>query len=80
MIWSRSSSIDRSISSAPPRIRARVLAAHRRADRITVELAAGDRSRLFEWDMIDSTDALPPATGDDVVLRPTRVLFYPREA
>jgi sulfate transport system ATP-binding protein len=61
-------------------IRARVLAAHRRADRITVELAVGDRDKPFEWDMIDSTDAAPPVVGDDVVLRPTRALFYPREA
>ena len=60
-------------------IRARVLAAHRRADRITIELAVGDCAKAFEWDMIDSTDAAPPAVGEDVVLRPTRAMFYPRE-
>ena len=61
-------------------IRARVIAAHRRADRITIELAVGDRARAFEWDMIDSMDAVPPTVGDEVLLRPTRAVFYPREA
>jgi sulfate transport system ATP-binding protein len=61
-------------------IRARVLATHRRADRITIELAVGDRAKAFEWDMIDSMDAVPPTVGEDVMLRPARAMFYPREA
>ena len=59
-------------------IHARVIAAHRRADRITVELAVGNRSRPFEWDMIDSMDAAPPAPDEALLLRPTRAKFYPR--
>ncbi|MFZ2753681.1 MAG: hypothetical protein WAZ48_09585, partial [Lysobacteraceae bacterium] len=61
-------------------IRARALATHRRADRITIELAIGDRAKAFEWDMIDSSDAVPPSVGDDVVVRPARAMFYPRGA
>jgi len=61
-------------------IRARVLASHLRADRITVELAVGEIAKPFEWDMIDSTDAAPPKVGERVILRPTRAKFYPRTA
>ncbi|MES2670426.1 MAG: sulfate/molybdate ABC transporter ATP-binding protein [Pseudomonadota bacterium] len=61
-------------------IPARVLASHLRADRITVELAVGDLAKPFEWDMIDSTDAAPPAVGERVILRPARAKFYPRAA
>ena len=61
-------------------IRARVLALHLRADRITVELAVGELAKPFEWDMIDSTEATPPAVGEHVILRPARAKFYPRAA
>ncbi len=61
-------------------IPARVLASHLRADRITVELAVGELAKPFEWDMIDSTDAAPPAVGERVLLRPARAKFYAREA
>ncbi len=61
-------------------IPARVLASHLRADRITVELAVGELAKPFEWDMIDSTDAAPPAVGERVILRPARAKFYPRAA
>ncbi len=61
-------------------IPARVLASHLRADRITVELAVGKLAKPFEWDMIDSTDARPPAVGEHVILRPVRAKFYPRAA
>ena len=57
-------------------IAARVLAVHHRAGRITLEMAVGDVSRPFEWDMAESADQLP-VLGDDVVLRPTRPTFYP---
>ena len=60
-------------------IPARVLASHRRADRITVELAVGEQSKPFEWDMIATPGVVAPVAGQTLRLRPSRVRFYPRE-
>lgn len=72
--------IDSERNAGSDGIPARVLASHLRADRITVELAVGELAKPFEWDMIDSTDAAPPAVGERVLLRPARAKFYPRAA
>ena len=49
---------------------ARVLAVHRRSDRITVELAVEGQERTLEADLQDRADAALPAPGDMVGLRP----------
>jgi sulfate transport system ATP-binding protein len=61
-------------------IRARVLASHRRADRITVELEVGEHAKPFEWDMIATPGIVAPVAGEALRLKPSRVRFYPRQA
>ncbi|MBL8264557.1 MAG: sulfate/molybdate ABC transporter ATP-binding protein [Xanthomonadaceae bacterium] len=58
-------------------IRARVSAVHRRADRITVELAPGGGVRPIEWERVVEDDIALPAIGEALVLRPTRPHFFP---
>lgn len=60
-------------------IRARVLASHRRADRITIDLAVGEHPKPFEWDMIATPGLVPPLPGQALRLQPSRVRFYPRD-
>ena len=60
-------------------IRARVLASHRRADRITIDLAVGEHPKPFEWDMIATPGLVPPSPGQALRLQPSRVRFYPRD-
>jgi sulfate transport system ATP-binding protein len=61
-----------------PGIAGEVRATHRRADRITIELALPGRARPLEWDMLDTPDASPPPPGAQLRLAPLRALFYPR--
>jgi sulfate transport system ATP-binding protein len=56
---------------------ARVLAVHRRADRITVELAVGRQERLLELDLPASPDTIPPRAGQAVGVQALRYRFYP---
>jgi sulfate transport system ATP-binding protein len=56
---------------------ARVLAVHRRADRITVELAAGHQDRLLELDLPANPDTVPPAPGQRVGVQALRYRLYP---
>jgi len=56
---------------------ARVLAVHRRADRITVELAAERQERLLELDLPASPDTVPPRPGQAVGVQALRYRVYP---
>ncbi|NUS37997.1 MAG: sulfate/molybdate ABC transporter ATP-binding protein [Lysobacter sp.] len=56
---------------------ARVLAVHRRADRITVELAAERQERVLELDLPASPDTVPPAPGRTVGVQALRHRLYP---
>jgi sulfate/thiosulfate transport system ATP-binding protein len=57
---------------------AEVIAAHRRADRITLELHLPGQARSLELDSIANGDA-PPAAGARVGVRPRAWKVYPRE-
>ncbi|MFZ5635741.1 MAG: sulfate/molybdate ABC transporter ATP-binding protein [Pseudomonadota bacterium] len=53
-----------------------VIASHRRAERIIVELAVRGSDRPFEWDLIASPGVAPPANGETLWLRPSRTRIY----
>lgn len=55
---------------------ARVIAAHRLADRITLELAAGGQSRPVELDFAATPGLTTPAPGSTVGLLPLRYRVY----
>ncbi len=57
-----------------------VLATRRRADRTTVELAVGETTQPFEWDMADAPGVPMPMPGQQLRLQPLRVRFLPRSA
>ncbi|WP_123770073.1 sulfate/molybdate ABC transporter ATP-binding protein [Vulcaniibacterium tengchongense] len=57
---------------------ARVLALHRLAERITVELQVEGQARPFELDLVATPDTRPPAPGSAVGLRLLRYRVYPR--
>lgn len=56
-------------------IRGTVVALHRRADRTTVELAVGEGTQPFEWDMADAPGVPTPTPGQQLLLQPLRVRF-----
>ncbi len=55
-----------------------VIASHRRAERIIVELAVRGSDRPFEWDLIASPGVTAPSEGQTLWLRPERPSIYPR--
>ncbi len=56
---------------------ARVLAAHRLADRITIELAVDGQPQALELDLAATPDVVIPAPGSVVGLQPLRYRAYP---
>ena len=55
---------------------ARVLAVQRRADRVTIEFAVEGQEGTLEADLPDRADAVLPAPGDGVGLRPQRYRVF----
>lgn len=55
-----------------------VLAAHHRADRVTLELRVAAQTRPLEWDRIDTLENDLPKCGDIIPLKPQRWRLYPR--
>jgi sulfate transport system ATP-binding protein len=58
---------------------ASVIEAHRRADRITIELAVAGQARPLEVDRIATADAVLPAPGTRCAVRPRAWTLYPRD-
>lgn len=67
---------DLALSAAGDGLAARVLAAHRLADRITLELQLAGQARSLELDLVATPDAVVPAIGSIVGLRPLRYRVY----
>jgi sulfate transport system ATP-binding protein len=59
---------------------ARVVAAHRLADRITLELQLDGQPRALELDLIARPDVEIPSAGSRIGVRPLRWQAYPRDA
>ncbi|QSX79289.1 sulfate/molybdate ABC transporter ATP-binding protein [Agrilutibacter solisilvae] len=57
---------------------ARVLAAHRLADRITLELDLPGQSRTLEFDVAATPDVETPAVGRTIAVKPLRYRVYSR--
>ena len=57
---------------------ARVVAAHRLADRITLELEVEGQARPLELDFAATPDVETPAVGNVVAVKPLRYQVYPR--
>ncbi|WP_408951926.1 sulfate/molybdate ABC transporter ATP-binding protein [Lysobacter sp. Hz 25] len=55
---------------------ARVLSAHRLAERITLELLVEGQTRPLELDLVATPDAVTPAPGSTVHVRPLRYRVY----
>jgi sulfate transport system ATP-binding protein len=55
---------------------ARVISSHRLAERITLELVVEGQSRPLELDLVATPDAVPPASGSTVHVRPLRYRVY----
>ncbi|TWI01901.1 sulfate transport system ATP-binding protein [Luteimonas cucumeris] len=68
---------DIALVAADAGLRAEVVAVHRRADRITLELSAQTQSRLLELDLPTSSDTPLPAIGSAVGLQLQRYRVYP---
>ena len=58
---------------------ARVVAAHRLADRITLELEVEGQARPLELDFAATPDVETPAVGNVVAVKPLRYQVYPRQ-
>ncbi|WP_226468901.1 sulfate/molybdate ABC transporter ATP-binding protein [Luteimonas panaciterrae] len=58
-------------------LRGHVVAAHRLADRIVVEVALPERSRTLEIDLVATPGIEIPAPGNEVGLRPLRFRIFP---
>lgn len=58
-------------------LRGHVVAAHRLADRIVVEVALPERSRTLEIDLVATPSIEVPAPGNEVGLRPLRFRIFP---
>jgi sulfate transport system ATP-binding protein len=54
-----------------------VVAAHRRADRTTLELKLDGQLRSVELDLVAASDAVVPATGANVAVKPLEYRVYP---
>ena len=63
--------------AATPGLRARVLAVHRRADRLTADVAVDGQARVLELDLPAHSDTAAPAPGASVVVHPQRYRLYP---
>ena len=59
---------------------ARVVAAHRLADRVTVELRAEGQDRLLELDLVATPGLHPPATGSLLSVQPLAWKVFPGHA
>jgi len=57
---------------------ARVMAAHRLADRITLELDIEGQTRALEFDFAATPDVETPAVGSQIAVRPLRYQVYPQ--
>jgi len=57
---------------------ARVIAAHRLADRITLELDIEGQARALEFDFAATPDVETPAVGSQIAVRPLRYQVYPQ--
>ena len=68
---------DLALGAAGDGLAARVLAVHRLADRITVELQLDGQARALELDLVATPDAVVPAIGGAVGVRPLRYRVYP---
>ena len=68
---------DIALVQADAGIPARVLAAHRRAHWITIELAVHDHAQPLELDIAAAPDAVIPAIGSMVGLQPLRYSTFP---
>ncbi|ATE73986.1 sulfate/molybdate ABC transporter ATP-binding protein [Lysobacter capsici] len=55
---------------------ARVISSHRLAERITLELVVEGQSRPLELDLVATPDAVTPASGSTVHVRPLRYRVY----
>ncbi|ALN94010.1 MULTISPECIES: sulfate/molybdate ABC transporter ATP-binding protein [Lysobacter] len=55
---------------------ARVLSSHRLAERITLELSIDGQQRPLELDLVATPDAVTPASGSTVHVRPLRYRVY----
>ncbi|GAB3346344.1 sulfate/molybdate ABC transporter ATP-binding protein [Lysobacter tyrosinilyticus] len=70
---------DLAITSANEGWPARVIAAHRLADRITLELDIEAQPRLLEVDFAATPDVETPAVGQLIGVRPLRYQVYPQK-
>ena len=60
-------------------LRAQVLATHRRADRLTLEVGVAGSARSLEWDVPASVAlAVLPAVGERIVLKPRAPKYFAR--
>jgi len=57
-------------------IRAHVAAAHRLADRVTLELQVPGQTRTLELDLVATADVAVPAIGSEIGVRPARYRVY----
>ncbi|WP_046658263.1 sulfate/molybdate ABC transporter ATP-binding protein [Lysobacter capsici] len=55
---------------------ARVISSHRLAERITLELVVEGQSRPLELDLVATPDAVTPASGSTIHVRPLRYRVY----
>jgi sulfate transport system ATP-binding protein len=56
---------------------ARVLAAHRRLDRTTLELQLEGQAQSVELDLAATSGPTVPSVGDDVCVKPSEYRVYP---
>jgi len=68
---------DLAVVAAADGLPARVLASHRLADRLTLELEVAGQSRPFEVDLVAAPDVAVPAQDSEVGLQPLRYRVYP---
>ena len=68
---------DLALSETGDGLPARVLATHRLADRITLELQVEGQARSLELDLVATPEAVVPEAGRTVGVRPLRYRVYP---
>jgi sulfate transport system ATP-binding protein len=68
---------DLALAEGDAGVPARVLASHRLADRLTVELGVEGQAQSLELDLIAAPDVVAPATGSIVGVQPLRYRAYP---
>ena len=67
---------DLAVLPADTGLRAEVLAVHRRADRVSLELRIDGQAKPFELDWPIAPDAVPPETGSRIGLEPQRYRIF----